>query len=61
MFHRYNEDLERMRALSMLGAYLVSTAVSPMQKAFVNIKEPLATGVYVYPNSYMHPSMQVNL
>jgi Zn-dependent M16 (insulinase) family peptidase len=36
-----------MTALSVLLDYMTDTAISPMQKAFVEIESPLASKVYL--------------
>ena len=42
---KLSDVYKEVNALSILGAYLSSTSVSPLKKAFVEIPEPLATDV----------------
>ena len=42
---KLRENVERIEALNVLDAYLFRTTVAPFNKAFINIKEPLASTV----------------
>ena len=44
------ENIDKLQALSILGSYMSSTAVSPLMSQLVEIAEPFATGL----TSFIH-------